>query len=116
MEEKRRFTRITSDICADVFASQFLGKGLKVKDLSLKGAFIFSKKKPPLGREVTLLIKLQQGKESVEVKGTVMRKDRDGFAVEFTEIELSNFIKLKALIASNLTSSEELEKNIKRLI
>ncbi len=116
MEEKRRFTRVKAEVCADVFASGFLGKGLRVKDLSLKGAFIVSERKPSLGADVKLVIRTVGEGDSAEVKGTVVRKEESGFAVEFKEVELSSFIKLKTIIASNLTSSEELEKNIKRLI
>ncbi len=116
MKERRKFTRISTEVKADVFASGFVAKALKIRNLSLKGAFIVSDIKPSLGKDVKLLIRIPGDEGAVEVKGVVMRKESDGFAVEFKEIELSSFIKLKSVIASNLKSSDELENNIKKLV
>ncbi|BAT71474.1 orotate phosphoribosyltransferase [Thermosulfidibacter takaii ABI70S6] len=103
-EDRRRFKRVKFEVLANVFGEGFVKKGVVTKDLSVKGAFIVSNEKPSLGSVCELKLFLTQaGKivEEVSLKGEVVRKEKNGFAVEFKEIPLKDFITLKRIVDLN---------------
>ncbi len=107
--ERRRFKRVKFTVKAEVVAEGMALKDLRTRDLSVKGAFIESDKKPPLGSTCNLKLLLMEADrvvEEVNLKAEVVRKEEGGFAVEFKEIPLQDFIVLKRIVSFNEGYSE----------
>ncbi len=106
--ERRRFKRVHFEVTAEIVGESFKVSGVKTRDLSVKGAFIESDKRPSLGSTCLIKLLLTQGGnvvDEVSVKAEVVRKDEGGFAVEFKEIPLGDYIKLKRIVELNLQES-----------
>ena len=102
--ERRRFKRVKFRVKASVRGRDFQATNLRTRDISVKGAFIECEKKPPLGALCELKLHLMEADnvvEEVTLKAEVVRKAEDGFAVEFKEIPLQDFIILKRIVALN---------------
>ncbi len=106
MQEKRRFKRVPLQVKAHFRCKGMSESNLITRDLSVKGAFLKSKLRPPLGATCEIKLMLTEGDkvlEQVSVKAEVVRKEEDGFAVEFKEIPLADFIILKRIVSLNLS-------------
>ena len=91
-QERRRYQRIKIEIHAKVDSGEEVLVSGYTRDLSLKGFFIKSDKKIPVGTRCRAVLLLEQKGEEVQVKadGVVVRHDKPGFAVELTKIDLDS--------------------------
>ncbi len=106
--EKRRFKRVKLRVKAHFKCRGASGRDVITRDLSVKGAFLESDRRPPLGEvcDITFLLTDEDRVvERVRLKARVVRREEGGFAVEFEEIPLPDFITLKRMVALNDTGS-----------
>lgn len=83
-----------------------------IRNISLNGIFleidsnIFN-----IGDIISVEIQLLKDKAEyhINVGGNIIRKEDDGFAVQFTDIELDSFVFLKNLITYNKGDSEQVD-------
>ncbi|HHX73806.1 MAG TPA: PilZ domain-containing protein [Firmicutes bacterium] len=109
MVEKRRFTRVPFRIATEITAGELAFQG-EVKDLSLKGMFIFTEHLLEIGTPLDIKINLT-GKQSnlqIALQGKVLRKTPDGIVVVFDTVELDSFIHLKNIVAYNSADPEKI--------
>ncbi len=102
--ERRRFKRVKLVVKARVRTKDVVLDNLYTRDLSVKGAFLESEKKPPLGSTCELELFLMEADrvlEEVKLRAEVVRREDRGFAVEFKEIPLEDFIVLKRIVSLN---------------
>jgi hypothetical protein len=99
MGDKRNKTRVEFRSEATVSHDNTRITG-SISNLSLKGLFLFTDAKLPLNTPVDVSISLSGSTTNltINISGTIIRIEKDGFAVEFMEMELDSFIHLRNII------------------
>ncbi|MCK5541228.1 MAG: PilZ domain-containing protein [Desulfobacterales bacterium] len=104
--ERREYERIefftSVSVIIDVGDKKIDIKG-GVKDLSLKGVFIITEKKAPVGSPCSVKIFLSGATDGVElrIKGVVARTESDGVGIIFDSIDIDSFTHLKNIMKYN---------------
>lgn len=102
--EKRRFSRVDFNLKAYVYCRNLSIKG-EVENLSLKGMFVKTGEKLQPGDVVESTIYLTGTTNpldiSVNIKGAVVRTEENGLVLQFKEMDLDSFSRLKNIIAYN---------------
>jgi hypothetical protein len=103
-KEKRRFSRVDFKLKAYVYCRDLSIKG-EVENLSLKGMFVRTGEKLQPGDLVEATVYLSGTANpldiSVSIKGTVVRTEDGGMVLQFKEMDLDSFARLKNVIAYN---------------
>ena len=104
-EKKRDTTRVEFHTRAEVRAGGKVIEGT-VENLSLKGMFLKAETSHfsiQSGQAVGILIRLAgaRTKLSIELRGKVIRWDKEGLGIEFTEMEFDTFVHLRNIVAYN---------------
>ena len=73
------------------------------KDLSLKGVFIITEEKAPLGCPCSVKIFLSGAKDDIklDIKGVVARVESNGVGIIFDSIDVDSFTHLKNIVKYN---------------
>jgi hypothetical protein len=100
--DKRRTTRVPFNIESAV---KYQGKTIKGEaiNLSLKGMMFKGSEEIPLNTALDIVIFLTgtTSQLTINLKGTVVRIDKVGTAIESKEIDIDSFIHLKNIVAYN---------------
>lgn len=107
----RECTRCKVKLDAQVrLANGILLEG-QTENISLKGLFFRTEKTFPLDTlvKVHLYLTGTEGKESLDLKGTVVRIEATGMAIQFTEVDSDSLEHLRRLLIYN-SKNEEVEK------
>jgi len=112
MTGKRRFTRVKFPI-----EGQYEFKGekfpIQIRDISVRGLFIEVLNAPVVGSEISIVIPLiDDASISVYADAKIIRNCADGFAVEFTKIDIDSFTHLKNIIAYHVGDTQKVVKEI----
>lgn len=80
-----------------------------IRDLSMKGLFVVTAATLPVNAPVDVEITLSGSTTelSILIKGTVVRCEKEGIAVTFSEMELDSFIHLRNIV---FYADEELQE------
>ena len=111
--EKRKFSRIdyevevTLEYQGEQFASEIL-------NLSMLGALVNTSASPQKDEKVAISFHLAQTGVPITVRciGKVIRADRRGVGIEFTEVDLDSFEDLRRIVAFNSGHPELIDKEI----
>ncbi|MCX7821862.1 MAG: PilZ domain-containing protein [Syntrophobacterales bacterium] len=116
--EQRRFTRVIFHAKAEISTKVSISISGEVKDLSLKGAFIVSNEKLPVGQKVEISLQLPGSEPSISisVKGKVVRTTPEGMGIDFESMDIDTFYVLKEIVAHNLGSEEKAREEIIRYL
>ncbi len=108
---KRMLSRVTFEITARI-THEGNEHPAEVKNVSLSGIYFSKGPDLPLNTPVTVRLELASPHSEMEVNvpGTVVRKDTDGFAVKLGELELDAFIFLRNIIIYNSGNAEVIDK------
>jgi len=73
------------------------------KDLSLKGIFVSTEKRFPLGTKCLITVYLTGGIDKIELlmEGTVVRVTDNGFGIEFDSMDVDTYSHLKNIMYYN---------------
>ncbi len=107
--EKRRFSRANYRVETTLEAGSLKIKG-QVMDVSLKGAFVCSREKLPLGQHVDMVVEADPKASPIVVRGKVVRVVEEGIAIEFESLDLDSFVKLKEIVSYNIGNREKVSK------
>ena len=109
---KREFTRVETTMEVELVADTVRIQSSLTRDVSLKGIFIVTPDRLPVGTACEIHIYLG-GKDSgceVRATGRVVRTVEEGLGVEFTEIRgLESFDHLRNLILYNASDTTSVE-------
>lgn len=102
-ENHRKRTRVNFKTSVNLKTDTLNLKGLATKNLSLKGLFIETDEKPPIGTAAEIKLELVGSSSLVELtmKGLIARHGKDGLAVDFTEIDIDSFYHLRHIVMYN---------------
>jgi len=116
MKERRKNIRVLFDAQVDVYSEKGEIISNKAKDVSLKGVYIFSDKKPSIGEIYNVDIKLGE-KENITLhfKGKVIRHDSSGFVISFIATDLKTLAHLKNILYYNSGNPEKIDEELKKM-
>jgi len=88
----------------------------EVDNLSTHGMFVKTGENIPVSTavEATIYLEGSSSSLSIELAGTVVRRQEDGIAVNFTSIDLDSFIHLKNIVAINRLDEEKIMDELRR--
>ena len=115
--EKRKTSRVEFDINAMVKYDNNVVEGL-VRDLSIRGLFVEADEFVPIGTRVTIAISLQGSTSdlTVNVTGSVVRHESDGFAIHFDEMDLDSFIHIRNIVAYNEGDADRVREEFAEIV
>jgi len=96
-DEKREYSRVIIKLRTDI-TNKDVQIGGWTKDLSVKGVYVICSDILPVGSKCTCRLAigpLLKGAPIIEVEGKVVRCDPSGVAVQFTEVSVDCFRKLR---------------------
>jgi PilZ domain len=114
---QRRFSRWPVQLFVEIRHDDICLSSNKTHDISMKGLFVHTGKTLPIGTpcQVKLMLEASLGEQSIEVRGRVVRVTNAGMAVEFHEIDLDSYQRLRKLILFNspnvALAETELDRN-----
>ena len=114
MINKRARTRIQYYGKATVKTKTSLFRNLICRDVSLNGAFFETSLDLQAGEsvEISLLFPENQEDGLIQLKGTIVRNNLEGFAVAFFEMDELSFQHLKRLIEYRAGEAHAIEKEL----
>ncbi len=115
--EKRKSSRVEFDINAMVKYDNNVVEGM-VRDLSLRGLFVETDKSIPIGTRVTIVVSLQGSTSdlTVNVTGSVVRHESDGFAIHFEEMDLDSFVHIRNIVAYNEGDADRVREEFAEIV
>ena len=103
-KEKRRKLRVDfkTQVVLKSGISQIQATGSS-RDLSLKGIFVNTSEKIPIGEKCNVTVRLTGMVDalSLEMEGTVVRDDKNGLAVDFSSMDVDSYCHLKNIVKYN---------------
>lgn len=113
--DKREFTRIPIQLEVEVTSSAMPAshKRARIRDVSMKGLYLWCENPFPKGSTCQVTIALGGGEEPVciQVNGKVARQDPDGMGLEIIEIiGVESFGHLQNLVRYNSPTTEQVER------
>jgi len=110
-QQFRAFTRALVSVETELTSGPQVVTGT-VRNISLKGLYFMPSKWLPLGTECDVTIRFGAGDEAERITASarVVRSDRFGLGVEFTDIDLDSFHHLQNLIRYNAPDVERVER------
>lgn len=111
---QRRRTRVRFSTSATLRAGKQTLAALSTRDVSLKGLYVQTGERLPLGTEVEVLLELggSTSSLSLKMKGRVARVEPGGLGVEFSEVDLDSFFHLRNLLSYNSEDPSAIEAEL----
>lgn len=114
-KEKRRNTRINFETQVIVkTANKEITAVANSKNISMKGIFIETHEKIPVGTEcdIQILLSGTSSKLSLSMNGKVVRQIASGIGIAFNTIEIDSFFHLRNLIMYNSSDPDAIENEL----
>lgn len=109
----RQFSRVRFNVaaCIKTTERQFLGS---VENLSMRGMFLVTDERLPVGDmvEITIVLNGTLPEVTVSFDGKVCRITDDGIGFNFEKIDLDSYTHLKNIIAYNIDEPEKVMEEI----
>jgi len=111
---KREFARLPVRLQIEIIAGDISIRCEETRDISLKGVYVMTGHRIPLGVECDVAIDPggPNHERRIQIKGHVARVDVSGIAIEFTEIGVDAFYELKKLLMINATNLGSIAKEV----
>lgn len=109
----RQFSRVKFDVVATIGTAERRFHG-NVKNLSMRGMFLVTDERLPLGEpvEITIALSGTLPEISISFSGKVCRDADDGLGLLFEKIDLDSYTHLKNIIAYNIDDAEKVMEEI----
>lgn len=111
---KREFTRVSVDFRVELAADGMTILCEKTRDISMKGIYVVTGRRLPLGTECGISIRLGEGGSGpkLQVSGTIVRVDALGMALEFGEMGIDTYDHLRNLVLYNSADPGTVEREL----
>jgi hypothetical protein len=114
-EERRKRTRVhfTTQVIVKTDKSEIAAEA-KSEDISIKGIFINTDKKMPVGTpcDIEILLTGMSTKLVLNIKGVITRQDESGLGIAFDSVDLDSYIHLKNIVLYNASDPEDIEREM----
>ena len=84
------------------------------KDISLKGIFVGTEKRIPVGTpcDIEILLMGTSTRLALSIKCIITRQDASGLGIAFDSVDIDSFIHLKNIVMYNASDPEDIEKEM----
>lgn len=114
-EERRKKTRVhfKTQVTLKTDKSEIVAEA-NSKDISIKGMFVNTEKKIPLGTpcDMEILLTGTSTRLALSIKGKVTRQDASGLGVVFDSMDIDSYFHLKNIVMYNASDPEDIEKEM----
>ena len=109
-EEKRRRSRVCAQFDAYVYID---GEKIPVstQNISLKGALFAPEPRLAAGRECTLVFTLAKD-ITVRLKGSIVRSDEEGMAIDFESMDEGAFFHLRNMVRYSSQDADKIDQEL----
>jgi len=118
-EEKRKRTRVhfKTQVTLKTEKSEIEAEA-NSKDISMKGAFVNTKEKIPVGTpcDIEIMLTGTSTKLSLSIKGTIIRQEPSGLGITFDSMDVDSYLHLKNIIMYNASNPDDIEKEMLSLL
>lgn len=111
-DDRRKYSRVTFTTKIEIHMLDVSGQNVKFmansKDLSRKGLFVKTDKRPSLDTacQVTVYLSREIDDLKLEIQGRIVRHTDAGFGVEFESMDLDTYTHLKMLVLYNIEGKD----------
>ena len=111
-DDRRKYSRVVFTTKIEIHMLDESGQNVQLaansKDLSQRGVFVKTDKRPALDTVCRVNIYLSGGIEDLrlEIQGRIVRHTEAGFGVEFESMDVDTYTHLKMLILYNIEGSD----------
>lgn len=114
IREQREFTRIHSDLTAELIQGERAAVACHLEDLSMNGALFAVHGEVDDGKPCTVELILSGAEPPVRIaaKGSVSRLEANMVAVSFEEVDEESFIHLRKLVLVNADDPSQVEDEL----
>lgn len=112
---QRVFTRVPVKVRVEMVTRDGLIFTQQTRNLSMNGLYLESMDKLLVGTECQVRVFLGETRDAacVEILGRVSRTDENGMAIEFQQIEVDGFERLRNLVLLNTNQIQEVEEEFR---
>ena len=114
-EEKRKKTRVhfTTQVTLKTDKSKIEAEA-NSKDVSVKGIFVNTKKKIPVGTpcDIEILLTGTSTKLALSIKGIITRQDASGLGIAFDSMDIDSHFHLRNIVMYNASDPDDIEKEM----
>ncbi|MGI6393474.1 MAG: PilZ domain-containing protein [bacterium] len=112
---KRKMSRVDFKIDA-VINRNNTKKICSVRNLSLAGMYLVTDIDIVSGDNIDITVKVASGSTSgeIELSGIVVRKEHDGFALEFLDLPLDSYLFLRNVVVYNSGDPDTIDQEYRR--
>ena len=114
-EEKRKRTRVhfETQVIIKTDKAQIVAEA-NSEDISIKGIFVNTEKKIPVGTpcDLEILLTGTSTRLALTIKGIVTRQDASGLGIAFDSMDLDSYVHLKNIILYNASDPDDIKKEM----
>ena len=114
-EERRGKTRVhfKTQVTLKADESKIVSEA-NSKDISIKGMFVNTEKKMPVGTpcDIEILLTGTSTRLALSIKGIVIRQDASGLGISFDSMDIDSHFHLKNIIMYNASDPEDIEEEV----
>lgn len=113
MDNQREFTRVTPHFTARILSDGEILASVATLDISLNGALLECGTELPAGKQIQLVIELDDNPAlQITAGGTITRKEAGRIAVEFNDIDIDSYQHLEKLVLYNSLAPDEIKNEL----
>ena len=114
-EERRKKTRVhfKTQVILKTDKSKIEAEA-NSKDVSVKGIFVNTKKKIPVGTpcDIEILLTGTSTKLALSIKGIITRQDASGLGIAFDSMDIDSQFHLRNIVMYNASDPDDIEKEM----
>jgi hypothetical protein len=112
---QREFTRVPARVKVELVTRDGVIFTQQTRNLSMNGLYLEAHEKLPLNTECQLRVFLGESRDAacIEILGRISRVDENGMAIEFRQIEVDGFERLRDLVLLNTNQVQEVEEEFR---
>jgi len=112
---QREFTRVPAKVKVELVTRDGVIFTRQTRNLSMNGLYLEAQEKLPMNTECQLRVFLGESRDAacIEMLGCVSRVDEMGMAIEFRQIEVEGFERLRNLVLLNTNQVQEIEEEFR---
>jgi hypothetical protein len=114
-DERRKRTRVqfSTQVIIKTEDSEIRAEA-NSEDISIKGVFVNTEEKIPLGTpcDLEILLTGTSTKLALTIKGVIARHEEAGLGITFDSMDLDSYMHLKNIILHNVSDPESLEEEM----
>lgn len=114
-DEKRKRTRVhfETQVVLKTDVSEITA-GANSSDISMKGMFVSTDEKIPVGTpcDIEIVLSGTTSRLALNIEGAVARQDKDGLGITFNSMDVDSYLHLKNIVMYNAQDPDAVEEEM----